>query len=233
MDRPDPSSLSVKENVLGHILEIVAKWIGSVISGGGYLGIVLLMAIESACIPLPSELIMPFAGALTTVAFAQAMSREPLNIHLAALAGALGCALGSTLAYWVGAKGGREFVFKYGKYILLRRRDVEKSEAWFQKRGGAAVFIARLLPVVRTFISLPAGIARMPFGPFLLLSFIGSVPFCYLLAYVGVQFANHLDDLKKYFHGADAVIGVLLLAGFGYWLWHHLKPEKKADGVME
>lgn len=210
---------------MGHLIEALAKWVASVISGGGYLGIVLLMAIESACIPLPSELIMPFAGALTTMALAQSMNRAPLNIHLAAFAGALGCALGSALAYWVGAKGGREFVFKYGKYILLKRRDVEKSEAWFQRQGMAAVFIARLLPVVRTFISLPAGIARMPFWPFIILSFVGSVPFCYLLAYVGAQFANHLEDLKKYFHGADAVIGVFLLAGFAYWLWHHLKPD--------
>lgn len=211
---------------MGHILEILAQWIVSVISGGGYPGIVLLMAIESACIPLPSELIMPFAGALTTLAIAEQNHRAPFNIHLASLSGALGCALGSALAYWIGARGGRDFVLTYGKYILLRRRDVERSEAWFQKQGGAAVFIARFLPVVRTFISLPAGIARMPFWPFLILSFVGSVPFCYLLAYIGVQFADHLEDLKKYFHGADAVIGVLLLAGAAYWVWHHLRPEQ-------
>lgn len=211
-----------------HILSVLGNWIKNVISTGGYGGIILLMAIESACIPLPSEVIMPFAGALTTAAIAASMSpaRAPMNIHLVAFAGAFGCALGSALAYWVGSYGGREFIFKYGKYILLKRRDVEKSEAWFQKRGGAAVFIARLLPVVRTFISLPAGIAKMPFASFITLSFVGSVPWCYLLAYIGIQFANNLEALKKYFHGADAVIGVVFLAAFGYWLWHHLKPEK-------
>lgn len=214
---------------MGHILELLGNWVSSVIRIGGYPGIALLMAIESACIPLPSELIMPFAGALTTVAIAQATHREPLNFHLVYLAGAIGCALGSALAYWVGAKGGREFVFRYGKYILLKRKDVESSDRWFQKQGQMAVFIARLLPVVRTFISLPAGIARMPFIPFLILSFVGSVPWCYFLAYIGVQFATHLEDLKKYFHGADLVIGVILLAGFAYWLWHHLKPEKPVD----
>jgi membrane protein DedA with SNARE-associated domain len=212
---------------LGHILEILGAWIRGVISLGGYPGIVLLMAIESACIPLPSELIMPFAGALTTVAVAQSVHRGPMDIHLVSLSGALGCALGSAVAYWVGAKGGREFVFRYGKYILLKRKDVESSDRWFQRQGPAAVFIARLLPVVRTFISLPAGIARMPFWPFLILSFVGSVPWCYFLAYIGVKFADNLEILKTYFHGADIVIGIVLLAAFGYWLWHHLKPDKE------
>jgi len=217
-----------------HLLTVIGNWIKNVISSGGYGGIILLMAIESACIPLPSEVIMPFAGALTTTAIAASLTppRDPLNLHLVAFAGAFGCAVGSAVAYWVGSSGGREFVFKYGKYILLRRRDVLKSEQWFQKRGGAAVFIARLLPVVRTFISLPAGIAKMSFWPFLALSFIGSVPWCYLLAYVGVQFANHLDDLKKYFHGADAVIGIGLAALFAFWLWHHLRPEESELAEM-
>ncbi len=211
---------------MGHALELLAAWIRSVISLGGYPGIVLLMALESACIPLPSELIMPFAGALTTLAMAQSVHRGPLNLHLVSLAGAVGCALGSALAYWVGAKGGRDFVFRYGKYILLKRGDIESSDRWFQRQGPAAVFIARLLPVVRTFISLPAGISRMPFWQFLTLSFVGSVPWCYFLAYIGIKFADNLESLKKYFHGADLVIGVLLLAGFAYWLWHHFKPEK-------
>lgn len=210
---------------MGHILSALSDWIKGVIGGGGYLGIVLLMAIESACIPLPSEVIMPFAGALTTAAVAASVPRAPLNLHLVALAGALGCALGSALAYFVGAKGGREFVFKWGKYILLRKRDVERSDVWFQKHGASAIFFSRLLPVVRTFISLPAGIARMPFVPFLTLSFLGSVPWCYLLAYVGQKLGENWDSLKSYFHGADAVIGVILLIAFGIWLRHHLRPD--------
>ena len=211
---------------MGHLLELLGGWIRTVISIGGYPGIILLMALESACIPLPSELIMPFAGALTTVAIAQQMHHDRLDFHLVSLSGALGCALGSAVAYWVGAKGGREFVFRYGKYILLKKKDVESSDRWFQRQGPAAVFFARLLPVVRTFISLPAGIARMPFWPFLILSFVGSVPWCYFLAYIGIKFADNLEYLKQYFHGADLVIGVLLLGGFAYWLWHHLKPDK-------
>ncbi len=207
------------------ILDALGNWIKTVIGSGGYLAVILLMALESACIPLPSEVIMPFAGALTLATIAGAVNPHPLNFHLVALSGALGCALGSAVAYAIGARGGREFIYKYGKYILLRRRDVEKSEAWFQKRGPVVVFVARLLPVVRTFISLPAGIARMPFGSFLVLSFVGSVPWCYFLAYLGVQVGDHLEKLKKYFHGADAIIVVLFLGVFGFWLWHHLRPE--------
>ena len=187
------------------------------------MGIIILMALESACIPLPSEVIMPFAGSLTLIAFAAPLS--PMNIHLVAFAGALGCALGSALAYWVGATGGREWILKYGKYILLKQRDVHNSEKWFERSGPSAVFIARLLPVVRTFISLPAGIAKMPFGIFITLSFLGSVPWCYFLAYIGVQFASHLEELKKYFHGADLVIGLILLAAAVLWIKHHLKPD--------
>ena len=209
---------------MNHILELLADWIKSVISGGGYAAVALLMAVESACIPLPSEVIMPFAGALTVAGFAT--GRTPMNIWLVAFAGAVGCALGSAVAYAVGATGGREFVFKYGKFVLLKRRDVEKSEAWFQKRGAATVFIARLLPVVRTFISLPAGIAKMPFVPFLALSFLGSLPWCYALALVGAQLQNHMEVLKPYFHIADAVIVVVFVALLAVWLRHHLRPDE-------
>lgn len=170
---------------------------------------------------------MTFSGALTLTSFALTAHRAPLSLGMVAMAGAIGCAIGSAAAYAVGYWGGREFVFKHGKYILLKRSDIEKSEAWFLRRGDAAVFIARLLPVVRTFISLPAGIARMPFGRFILLSFIGSLPWCYGLAYIGIQFANHLDDLKRYFHGADALILVILAVPFGIFVWHHLRPERQ------
>lgn len=208
-----------------HILADVANWIKMVISSGGYVGIALLMAIESACIPLPSEIIMPFAGALTTVAIAMSVHRAPLDLNMVALAGAIGCALGSSIAYLAGATLGREAIFKYGRYILLRRKEVEHSEKWFHRYGPIAVFVSRLLPVVRTFISLPAGIARMPFLPFIALSFLGSLPWCYVLGHVGIQFANHLDDLKKYFHGADALIVLFFVVLAAVWIRHHLKPD--------
>jgi membrane protein DedA with SNARE-associated domain len=212
-----------------HIIAFLAECIRS----GGYAGILLLMAMESACIPVPSEVTMPLAGALTTMAMAGGLSHAPLSFHLVAFTGAIGESIGASLAYMVGATGGRELVFKYGRYVLLRHKDVDRAERWFQRFGGAAIFGARLLPVVRTFISLPAGIARMPFTPFILLSFAGSLCWCYLLTYLGVQFANHLDDLKHYFHRADAFIIVLVVLAAGFYIYHHLKPEQAEPTASE
>lgn len=199
------------------VLTAIGQWVAGVIQSMGYPGIVLLMAIESACIPLPSEVIMPFAGYLVW--------QGKMDLHLASFAGAMGCAVGSALAYWVGIWGGRPFVERYGKYLLIRRRDLDWADRWFARYGDAAIFFSRLLPVIRTFISLPAGIARMPFWRFLVLSFLGSIPWCYLLAWVGLQLGEHWRDIRRYFHGADLVIGVLLVAGFAFWLWHHLRPD--------
>lgn len=203
---------------LEKLLKPIAAWVTGVILATGYGGIVLLMAIESACIPLPSEVIMPFSGYL--------VSQGKLGLHGVSWAGALGCALGSAVAYAVGVWGGRPFVERYGRYVLIRRKDLDRADAWFARWGGWAVFVSRLLPVVRTFISLPAGIARMPFVPFLVLSFVGSLPWCYLLAYVGLVLGKNWASIKTYFHGADAVIGVVVVLAFGVWLWHHLRPEK-------
>ncbi|MGQ9523840.1 MAG: DedA family protein [Armatimonadota bacterium] len=195
----------------------ILVWVKDVIAGWGYGGIVVLMAIESACIPLPSEVIMPFSGYL--------VSEGRFGLWQAALAGAVGCGVGSAVAYWVGATGGRAFFERYGRYVLVRRRDLDRADYWFAKYGEAAVFISRLLPVVRTFISLPAGIARMHFGRFMVYSLIGSFPWCYALAYVGLKMGQHWEDVRRYFHGADVVIGILLAVGFAFWLWHHLRPE--------
>ncbi len=200
-----------------------------VIGRGGYPGIVLLMAIESACIPLPSEVIMPFAGALTLERMAAAHSLGPLSLPLIALAGALGCVLGSSAAYIIGATGGRELTLRYGRYLLIRRRDLDQAELWFARRGGAAVFLARLLPVVRTFISLPAGVARMPFVPFISLTFLGSLPWCYGLAWVGVLVGGHISRIKTVFHGADAFVLIVSAILFIVWLRRHLQPDEKYE----
>jgi membrane protein DedA with SNARE-associated domain len=222
-----PAARRPEESVLKSILAALAAWIVGVISAGGPAGVVALMAIESACIPLPSEIIMPFAGYL--------VAKGAMNFHAAALAGALGCAVGSAMAYGIGAWGGRPFIEKYGRFVLLREKDVDRAEAWFRRYGDAAIFWSRLLPVVRTFISLPAGIARMPFGKFLLLSFLGSVPWCYFLVWVGEVLGRHADSFEAvharitgYFHGADAVIGVALVVLFVLWLRHHLKDDEPA-----
>ncbi len=214
-----------------HILSVIANWVMRWIATLGYLGVVLMMGIESACIPLPSEIIMPFSGALVLPQFAEKHSVPPFNLHLASLAGALGCAVGSAVAYYAGMYGGRPFLEKYGKYVLIRRKDIDRADAWFARWGYATVFFSRLLPVIRTFISFPAGVARMPFGRFLLYSFVGSVPWCYFLAYVGILVGGNLEKLRKYFHGADALIGVLIVAGVAYFIWHHLKPEREEDSA--
>jgi membrane protein DedA with SNARE-associated domain len=186
-----------------------------VIHAAGYPGIVALMAIESACIPLPSELIMPFAGYLVT--------EGRFTLLWAATAGALGCNLGSVLAYEIGYYGGRPLVERYGRYILLNQRDLEHADRFFLKYGDAAIFVGRLLPIIRTFIALPAGIARMPRLRFHVYTFLGSWPWCFGLAYLGVMLGERWMDIKPYFLQFKEVVLALLLAGAVWFLWTHLR----------
>src|SRR5271168_1357504 len=195
------------------ILAVLAGFIIGVISSTGYLGVALLMAIESACIPLPSEIIMPFSGYLVYTGRFQLL--------WVATAGALGCNLGSAVAYWVGAHGGRPLVERFGKYVLLSRHDLDRTTQFFLKYGSITVFLARLLPVVRTFIALPAGIARMPRGRFHLYTFLGSWPWCFALAWFGMKLGENWRELGKYFHQFDAIIGVALAAGIIWFVWTH------------
>jgi membrane protein DedA with SNARE-associated domain len=195
------------------ILAILFLFIKTVISATGYAGIALLMAIESACIPLPSELIMPFAGYL--------VFEGKLSLFWAATAGAVGCNLGSLISYEIGYHGGRPLVEKFGSYILLGRRELDWAESFFRRGGQVTVLIGRLLPVVRTFIALPAGIARMPRGRFHLYTFLGSWPWCFGLAYLGMKLGENWRSLGQYFHEFDAAIGVLLLLGVVYFVYSH------------
>jgi len=205
------------------ILLLLAAFIQSVISTLGYPGIVLLMAIESACIPLPSEVIMPFAGFLVyTGRFS--------SLWLVATMGAIGCNLGSVLAYEVGAYGGRPLIEKYGRYILMSKHDLERSDHFFQRYGSITVFLGRLLPVIRTFIALPAGIARMPRGKFHLYTFLGSWPWCYVLAYAGFKLGERWDSdprLKQWFHRFDLAIVLVLVAGILWFVWSHWRNRMR------
>jgi membrane protein DedA with SNARE-associated domain len=194
------------------ILEFLARFIIAVISSAGYLGIVLLMGIESAGIPLPSEVIMPFSGYLVSVG--------RFKLAGVAVAGALGCNLGSLVAYYVGSWGGRPLVEKYGRYVLITRHDLVMADRFFARYGDWAVFIARLLPVIRTFIALPAGIARMNVARFHLYTFLGSLPWCWVLAYAGLKLGEHWRDLRHYFHRFDTVIGILIVVG-AVWFVHN------------
>jgi membrane protein DedA with SNARE-associated domain len=205
-----------------------------------YLGIALLMGIESACIPLPSELIMPYAGALSDAGVSAALldtyksvgltSLPAFNLYLAALAGALGCNLGSELAYWVGAKGGRPAIERYGKYVLMSKRELEIADRWFAARGDIIVFVARLLPVIRTFIAFPAGVARMNRAKFHIYTFVGSFPWCLGLAYVGqllgVELLDEHSPLKKVMHKFDAVIAVVIVLAAIVFIRSRLKALK-------
>jgi membrane protein DedA with SNARE-associated domain len=198
------------------ILAALTTFTISVISTTGYWGIVLLMAIESACIPLPSEIIMPFAGALTVPAIAAQYGRETFSLWWVATAGAIGCNVGSIVAYEIGYYGGRPLVERFGSWILITRHELEMADRFFARFGNWAVFISRLLPVIRTFIALPAGVARMPRIPFHIYTFLGSWPWCLGLAYVGQVLGERWNTdprLKQWFHSFDAVIGIALLAG--------------------
>jgi membrane protein DedA with SNARE-associated domain len=195
------------------ILAVLFVFIKSVVAATGYGGIALLMAIESACIPLPSELIMPFAGYL--------VYEGSMKVLWVATAGAIGCNLGSLVAYEIGCYGGRPLVEKYGRWILMGRRELDWADSFFQRWGYLAVLIARMLPVVRTFIALPAGIARMPRGRFHIYTFLGSWPWCFLLAYLGLKLGENWRVLGKYFHQLDLVIGIALAAGIIWFVWSH------------
>ncbi len=204
-----------------HILGILAGFTIWVISSGGYLGIALLMAIESACIPLPSEIIMPFAGYL--------VSTGEFNLYLAATAGAIGCNLGSIPAYEVGKRGGRPAFLRWGKYVLIGPGEIDAADRFFNKYGNSAVLIGRLLPVIRSFIAFPAGVARMPLPQFHLYTFIGSWPWCFGLAYVGMVLGDQWNNspwMKAAFHSADLVIGVVIVVTVAWYVRHKLKGLK-------
>ena len=204
------------------ILAVLAGFIVHVISATGYLGIVLMMAIESACIPLPSEVIMPFSGYL--------VSTGRFDLLLVATAGAIGCNLGSIVAYEVGKRGGRPAIERWGRFVLLGPGELDAADRFFTRFGSAAVLIGRLLPVIRSFIAFPAGVARMPLGKFHLYTFIGSWPWCFGLAWIGMKLGAAWDSdprIKAAFHSADAAIGgLILLAVIGYVV-HRLRGLKR------
>jgi len=214
--------------MIAHIIEILGAWITSVISAAGYGGVMLLMAIESACIPLPSEIIMPFSGYLVYTG--------RFSLLAVATWGAIGCNLGSVLAYEVGYYGGRPLAMRYGRYLFVTQRDLNTADRFFARWGSLAVLIARLLPVVRTFIALPAGIARMPRLKFHIYTFIGSWPWCLVLAYIGMRLGEQWDKdprLKIWFHRMDGVILAALVAAVAYFVWSHVKGRVGANNNPE
>lgn len=200
--------------MIDYLISFVVTPIVEVISAAGYAGIVVLMAIESACIPLPSEIIMPFAGYLVSIG--------QLSLLGVATAGAIGCNVGSTIAYYVAAKGGRPAFERWGSYVLVSPADMDRAERFFARYGAVTVFVGRLLPVVRTFIAFPAGLGRMPMMKFQVYTFLGSWPWSFALAYVGYVLGDrwHSDPaLREFFHRFDAVIVLAVAAGAAWFVW--------------
>ena len=210
--------------MLDQILSTLVSWIVEAISAGGYLGVLVLMAIESACIPLPSEVIMPFAGYLASVG--------RFSLIGAATMGALGCNVGSTVTYFVAIKGGRPVVERWGRYLLFGAGELGRTEQFFARYGALTVFVGRLLPVVRTFIAFPAGLARMPMMKFQIYTFLGSWPWCFALAYAGFVLGRrwHGDPtFRKIFHQFDAIVVIALLGGFGWFVWSHWRGGRRSE----
>lgn len=190
--------------MIDRLLGAVSAAIIAAISALGYGGIVLLMALESACIPLPSEVIMPFSGYL--------VSTGRFSLNLVALAGALGCLLGSYVAYYAGWAGARGLLERYGRYLLISRHKLELADRFFERWGPHAVFVGRLLPIIRTFIALPAGIGRMRLRPFTVYTFVGSYIWCLALAWGGMKLGEHWHVLESYFHRFTGLVLLVLVA---------------------
>jgi membrane protein DedA with SNARE-associated domain len=212
----------MSEKILALLVELVTRVIGD----GGYAGIVVLMAINSAGVPLPSELIMPFSGYVVYLG--------RFNLFLVATVGMVGCNLGSALAYWIGAKGGRPLVERYGKWVLMSHHDLDRMAWFFQKYGSIAVLLARMMPLVQTFISFPAGIARMPRLRFHIYTSLGSWTWYICLAYVGMKLGEkwHTDPrLYQVFHRFHLAVEIALVAGMAWFLWAHLSRGRQADAA--
>ncbi|UOF92149.1 DedA family protein [Fodinisporobacter ferrooxydans] len=192
------------------LLHVLGTFVMHLINALGYTGIVIAMAIESACIPLPSEVIMPFAGYLVW--------KGHFSLIGITLAGTIGNVIGSLVAYYVGYIGGRPFIERFGSYVFLSRRHLHSAEVWFAKYGSTAVFFGRILPFIRTFISLPAGIARMPIGRFIVYTALGSLPWSYALGLVGYKLGQHWEGIAKYMHPFTYITIAVVVVVFLYTL---------------
>lgn len=205
------------------ILALLVEFVTRVISAGGYAGIAALMAINSAGIPLPSELIMPFSGYLVYLG--------RFNLFMVAIVGMVGCNVGSAIGYWIGAKGGRPLVERYGRWVLMSDHDLDRMGSFFQKYGSIAVLLARMMPVVQTFISIPAGIARMPRLRFHIFTSLGSLAWYFCLAYAGMKLGERWNNdprLEQIFHRYHLVVELALVAAIVWFVWSHLHRARQS-----
>lgn len=207
------------------MFEALERFMTEVIGDYGYYAVIVLMILESACIPIPSEVTMVFGGFL--------VSRGRLDFFWVGMFGTLANVLGSWLAYWVGLVGGRPLIERWGKYIFLRKHELDRAEVWFEKHGEAAVFVSRLLPVVRTFISLPAGVAKMPFVKFTLYTFLGCLPWTFALTWAGFLLGENWETFLKYGEPVSIAIGVILLGILVWWLVKRSRARARAESTTD
>lgn len=200
------------------ILDFLANIVISTIDFSSYFGVFFLMFIESCGILMPSEVIMPFSGFL--------VYEGGMNFWIVVLMGTLGNLGGSLLAYWIGWRGGRPLVEKYGKYVLLSKHDLDLADKWFRKYGSATTFFGRLLPIVRTFISFPAGISKMNIKKFSIYTFLGALPWSVALAYAGVKMGENWEEIHDYLHNFDLTVGILIVVFIVWYVWRHIKNSK-------
>jgi membrane protein DedA with SNARE-associated domain len=201
-----------------YIIDILVKFVVATIGMMGYTGVFVLMFLESCGIPIPSEAIMPFSGFL--------VAEGQMNFWLLSFIGAFGNLMGSLLAYWIGLKGGRPFIEKYGKYCLISKHDLDIADRWFTKHGQLTVFGGRLLPAVRTYISFPAGIAKMDIKKFSFYTFAGAFPWSALFAWFGVKLGNNWELVRQKLHDFDmAIVGLIVLCVVLY-VWRHIKHTR-------
>lgn len=205
-------------NSISHLLVYFTDSIVAIISASGYYGLAALMALESAAIPIPSEVIMPFAGFLA--------SQGKMSLWGAGLAGALGSTLGSFVIYYIAKRGGRPLLEKYGKYILISSKHLDSTDKFFQKYGVSANFIGRMLPIFRTYISIPAGLASVKLRSFLAMSFVGSFIWSYFLAWIGLTFGQQWIRVKDYTHYLSVVILIAIFFLVIRWFLKNLNNGK-------
>jgi membrane protein DedA with SNARE-associated domain len=219
--------------VLAFIDQIVIPFLSSLYGAVGYIGVLVAMTIESAMIPMPSELILPFAGFLVSdPSQVEPLTRGPWNYWIVVIVATIGNTCGSLIAYGIGAWGGRPFLERYGRYLLIRPHEIELAERFFERYGAATAFLSRLLPIVRTFISFPAGVARMPLGRFIVYSTAGALPWSMLLVFAGQQLGSRWLDIRHALQPFDLAIAVAIVGLAVLFVWWRLgmpgRPRRAA-----
>ena len=205
------------------VIDILAQFVISTIDHIGYIGVFLLMAVESCGIPMPSEVIMPFSGFL--------VADGKMLFWIVVAAGTLGNLVGSLVAYWIGYKGGRPLIEKYGRYILISKHDLDMADRWFKKYGDWTVYFGRLLPIIRTYISFPAGIAKMDVKRFAIFTTLGALPWTALFAWLGVMMGDNWELIREKLHKFDLAIGIAIIILIALYIWRHVRNSKKEKTV--